>query len=174
MSAGPSPYALEQAMSALLATRQRLLQEDPDLASDERLFSDMLEGESGDAMDILHRVLRSAVYAEDMADAIGSRIDDLKVRHARFVGRSQALRGAAFAALDALGLPKLELPDLSASVRAGQPAVVITDEAALPDEMFRTTRAPNRTAIGEALRAGTEVPGAGLSNNLPSIQIRTK
>lgn len=161
-------------MSVLMSVRQRLLDEDPSIADDEKLFSDMLEGESGDAMNVLDRVLCAAVLADDMAEAIRIRLDVLKARHERFVKRSQALRGAGFAAMDALGMRKREIPELTASIKAAQPAVLITDATALPDEMVKIERKPDKTAIRAALVAGTTVPGAEMSNGLPSIQIRTR
>jgi len=174
MSDAPSAYRMEQAMSALLAVRQRLLQDDPDLADDERLFSDMLEGESGDAMEVLHRVLRASIAAKDMAEAADTRASDIAARRDRYRRRAEALRGAAFAALDALGIKKLELPDLTASVRAGQPVVVITDETALPEAFIRTKRDPDKALINAALKAGNTVPGAELSNSTPSLAVRTR
>jgi len=161
-------------MSALLAVRQRLLQDDPDLADDEQLFSDMLEGEGGDAMEVLHRVLRASIAAKDMAEAADSRAIEIAARRDRYRRRAEALRGAAFAALDALGIKKLELPDLTASVRAGQPVVVITDEAALPEVCIRVTREPDKALIAAALKGGREVPGAELSNSSPSLTVRTR
>ena len=169
-----SPYRLEQAMSALLSVRQRLLEEDPDIAHDERLLADMLEGETGDAMEVLHRILRASVRADALANAAHAMADDMEARADRFRARREALRGAAFAALDALGLSKLELPDMTVSVKRGQPRVVVTDEEALPEAMIRVTRSPDKSLIGAALKAGNTVAGAELSNGLPSLQVRTK
>lgn len=170
----PSAYKMEQAMSALLAVRQRLLQDDPDLADDERLLADMLEGEGGDAMDVLHRVLRASVAAKDMAAAAEARAVEIALRRDRYKHRHEALRGAAFAAMDALGLKKLELPDLTASIAVGRPSVVIVDEAAIPDQFIRVSRSPDRTALLQALKAGEDVAGATMSNSLPTLQVRTK
>lgn len=46
-------------------------------------------------------------------------------------------------------------------------SVDVTDEAALPDEFLRieTTSAPDKKAIGAALKAGKVVPGATLATN---------
>lgn len=169
-----SPYKLEQAFSALLAARQRLLAEDPDIASDERLFSDMLEGEAGDAMEMLDRVLRASVHARDMSDAAQARAEEITARYNRYKKRAEALRGVAFAVMDALDLRRRELPDLTASIAAGRPSVVIVDEAALPDQFIRTRREPDKTALLQAMKAGEAVTGATLSNSLPSLQVRTK
>ena len=174
MTDAPSAYRMEQAMSALLAVRQRLLQDDPDLADDEKLFSDMLEGEGGDALEVLHRVLRASIAAKDMAEAADARASDIAARRDRYRRRAEALRGAAFAALDALGIKKLELPDLTASIAAGRQAVVVVDDAALPAQFVRVSRSPDKAALLQALKAGEDVSGATLSNSLPSLIVRTR
>lgn len=171
---GPSPYQLEQALAALLATRQRLLVEDPEIENDERLFADMLEGESGDAMEMLDGVLRAAVQADSMAAAAEARATDLEARRDRYRNRAKVLRGAAFAAMDALGMRKRELPDLTASIAVGRPSVLITEESAIPDQYIRVSRSPDKSALLQALKAGGDVPGVTLNNSLPSLQVRTK
>lgn len=170
----PSPYQLEQAMSVLLSVRQRLLEEDPDIADDERLMTDMLEGETGDAMEVLHRMVRAALHAKSMSEAAKLRAADIITRADRYAKRDSAIRGAVFAAMDALGLKKLEAPDFTTGISAGTASVIITDEAALPNEFMRVHREPNKTAIGAALKGGAEVPGAELSNGLPRLTVRTK
>jgi hypothetical protein len=170
----PSPYQLEQAMSVLLSTASRLREDDPELMQDERLFADMLEGESGDAMEMLERVIRASVVAASFAKEAKDRADAIAERAARYKARAEALRGCAFAALTALELPKLERPDFTASVRAGQPSVFIADEAAVPDALCRTTRTPDKTLIAAALKAGETVPGAELLDGIPSLAVRTR
>lgn len=39
-------------------------------------------------------------------------------------------------------------------------SVKITDDAVLPEEYWRVTREPSKSAISEAIKAGTTVPGA--------------
>lgn len=173
-NAPPSNYALEQAMITLVAARQRLLNDDPDILNDERLFSDMLEGESGNAMDVLDQVVRAAIIAENMEDAARVMQTDLATRVARFAARKNTLRGIAFAAMESIGTKKLERPDFTASIRNGQPSVIITDADAVPDAYVRLERKLDKTAIAAALKAGETVPGAEYSNGLASITIRTK
>lgn len=161
-----SPYQIEMAMSAFESLRARLSSEDPDLAAE---FADA----EGTINDILARLLRGSVDAGDLADAARARAAEIKQRQARYERRRETLRGTAFAILDAMGLAKVELPDLTASLSRGVPSLVITDETALPDEFVRTKREPDRLAIAAALKDGNEVPGAEMSNNLPRLMIRT-
>lgn len=183
----PSSYAMEQAMSALQAARQWLLDEDPDIASDEAMMADILgsDPDTADAMDVLHRVLRAAVYAKTMAAASDARMTEIEMRRDRYKRRAENLITAAFNAMAALSMRKVELPDLTATIRAGSQSVVILDEDALPDEYVRvtTTRVPDKRAIRDALiqrsesadpSQGIDIPGATLSNGLPNLMIRTK
>ena len=173
MTDAPSPFRLEQAMSALLSARARLLAEDPDIQDDERLYSDMLQGESeGDPFDVLDRVIRAAIHPGSMADAAKRRADEIAGRAARYARRRDNLRAAAFAALDALGIRKHERPDFVASVRAGTASVQITDETKLAQEYVRWSMTPDKAAILAALKTGAEVPGAELSNAIPSLALK--
>ncbi|MHB1310496.1 MAG: siphovirus Gp157 family protein [Gemmatimonadaceae bacterium] len=171
----PSPFRFEQAMSVLLHGAERLA-DDPELGRDEAMLADILGSDpnTADAMDVLHRVLRAAVEARDLADAADARAKQIGERRDRYKKRAETLRGLAFAAMDALGTRKVELPDLTASLAEGRPAVMITDEAAIPPEYTRTVTTADKTALLQALRAGTEIPGAALNNGIPSLQIRTK
>lgn len=168
-----SAWKMEQAMSALMAVRARLLEDDPDIAADERLMHDMLEGESGDAMDVLDRVIRASIVAASQARAAEELARSIMARAARYNARAENLRGATFAALTALELKRHERPDFTISIRTGQPRVVITDEASLPDAFVKIKREPDKTLIGAALKAGQAVAGAEMSNSAPSLQVRT-
>ena len=174
--AAPSPFAIEQAMSVLLSARARLAADDPEMATDESLLADILgsDPDTCDAMDVLHRVLRAAVHAKDMAEAADARAKVITERRDRYKRRAEMLRGIGFAAMDALGTARVELPDLTASVATGRPSVVVTDEAAVPDTFIRMTRAPDKTLIAAALKAGETVPGAEMSNAMPVLSIRSK
>lgn len=152
-----------------IATLQRALAGEPD--EDGVLHEPEQVAEDIDAL--LAGVLRAAVEAADMADAARQRADALKARSDRYKVRAETLRAAAFAAMDATGQRRVELPDLTASIRTPPPRVLITDEAAIPPDMTRTVTTPDKTAIAAALKRGDAVPGAELSNSIPTIQIRT-
>lgn len=169
----PSAWKMEQVMSALMSARARIAQ-DEDLVDDatgEVLDFTKIEG---DAEAMLHATMRAAVYAESMEDAVKDMAERLKVRGERWKARKEALRGAAFAAMDVLELKRVQLPDLTATVAAGVASVMITDETALPAEYLRTTVAPDKAKIKDDLKLGVVVPGAELTNGLPRLQIRSK
>lgn len=174
MMDAPSGYRVEQALSAWHSARSRLLTEDADLAHDEAALSELLGSEEGDVRDVLARLLRAACMATLMANSAGEMANEIKARQDRYKRRADSMRGTAFAIMDALGERRLELPDLTASIRAGTPSVIITDEAALPAEYIRITKAPDKAAILADLKQGVVVEGAQLSNGIPSLAVRTK
>ena len=57
------------------------------------------------------------------------------------------------------------------SVRNNAESVEILNESALPEDAFKVTRTPDKTAIKEALKNGHEVDGATLKRT-KSLQIR--
>lgn len=176
MNDTPSGYRIQSALTAWSAARARLLQDDPALEQDEAALVDLLGPEEGDVQDVLARLLRGAVHAESMADAAADRAQVIEKRRERYKSRAQTMRATAFAILDAVGLRKVELEDLTASVRAGTDGVQITDLDAVPDiyvETITTRRADKRTILA-ALKSGADVPGCERTNGLPSLSIRTK
>lgn len=170
----PSGYRVEQAMSVWAAARARLLADDSGLANDEAALEDILGAAEGDVEQVLARLLRAARDAKVMAEANATLIEDMQARKARFQRRNEAFRATAFAIMTALERQKIELPDLSASIRAGQPSVQITDEDAVPDLYVHLERKIDRQTIASVLKSGGEVPGAVLSNSLPTLALRTR
>jgi len=155
----------------LAALRERLVAIEPDMATDETLLFDALDGQS-DVADQLRRILRHGLEASVFAEALDRHIDVLKQRKARFMAREDACRASVREAMDALGISKLIAEDFSASIVAGRPAVQIISADVLPEEFIRTKREPNISAISEALKAGEDVPGACFNNPIPILTVR--
>ena len=170
----PSGYRVEQAMAAWASARARLLAEDSGLEGNEASLDELLGEAEGDVEDVLARLLRAARDARAMAEASAGLIEDMQARKARFARRNEAFRATAFAILDALGRNRFELPDLTASIRAGQPSVQITDADAVPDLYVHMERKIDKQTIASVLKSGGEVPGAVLSNSLPTLALRVK
>tara|TARA_R110000868_G_scaffold41986_1_gene142509 strand:+ start:668 stop:1201 length:534 start_codon:yes stop_codon:yes gene_type:complete len=172
----PSAWKIEQAMSVWQAARARLVQDDAELAHDEAALSDLLGQEAGEIEDILARVLRGAVHAASMAVTAGDMADNLKAREARYKRRADAMRATAFAIMDALDRAKIELPDITASLRKGQIGVNVFDPDAVPDIYAEivTTRKIDKATVLSVLKSGQDVPGAALQNGIPSLTLRTR
>jgi ribosomal 50S subunit-associated protein YjgA (DUF615 family) len=163
-------WQAQQALSAWHGARERLIAEGNDPSD----LSDLLGPEEGDVQDILARTLRAAVEAKHMAEAADDRAKQIQVRRDRFKRQAETLRGLGFAIMDAIGKPKVTLPDLTATIRAGLTSAVITDETTLPDEYFVTERRLDKAKVAADLKQGVVIEGAELSNGLPSLAIRSK
>lgn len=162
--------ALADDLKAALDVRAQLLAagidaDDPDLA-------ELMDGEC-DALDRLRRILRFVRWTEAQAKALGELMSESRERKARMERKAESLRGVVIHALGELGLKKLDAPDFTASVAAGRPKVLITDEAALPDDVCVLKREPSKAAIAAWL-AEKPCPGAELSNATPSLTVRAR
>lgn len=145
----------------------------PELDEDEVLRADMFEGQTN-LHDTLRNMERIRHEAADTQAAIKLYMDEMHARAGRFERREQAMRAIMFKLLQLANLQKVELPEATLSIRAGQYKTIITDEHLLTDEFVRIKREPDKGKIKAALMTGTAVPGALLSNPEPTLAIRTK
>src|SRR3990167_9711245 len=143
----------------------------PELADDEILRADMLEGGTD-----LHKALSTFVRligeAQGNIDGLAAYVTTLQSRATRFERRIEAIRGLIFKLLTIADLKKVPLPEATLSVRRVPGSVVITDETKIPDEFMRIKREPNKSAIKEALQNSSFVPGAEMSNGGETLSIR--
>lgn len=167
-------WQLTQALTALHSARRTLLETDPDLEADESELSAALASEQETVDAAIRRTIASATHASKRAEMADEMIRDLTARRDRYRNRSAALRSAAFSAMDALGVRRMEWPEATISIAAGRDGVVITDPDAVPDEFCAIERKPRKDAITAAIKAGQEVPGAEMRNGMPTLQVRTK
>lgn len=135
-------------------------------------FAELMASET-DILERLRRILRAARHTEAQSEALAGIVKDNRERKARLDNKAERLRGVVLQAMGELGLKKLDGPDLTATVGAGKPKVVITDEAALPDDACIFKREPSKTAIAAALAEGP-VNGAEWSNPVPVLTVRTR
>lgn len=164
-------------MSHLDATRvtieiERLLAEYPELAEDEALRADMIDG-STDAFAVLSEIVATMRAAATMREAIADRVKTLRERSSRYDRREEAMRSLAQRIMEAADIRKAELPEATLSIRAVPPSLVITDESALPEWAWRVKREPDKVAIKDRMKAGEFVPGAELSNGGATLSVRT-
>lgn len=150
-----------------------LLLQYPELAEDDALRADMIEGAT-EAKELLSQIVRRIGERQSLANAAAEYAKEISERKARMERAVEALRALAFKVMTAADLPKMELPEATLSIRKGTPKVIVTDETALPSDCVKTTVTPDKTAIKEKLSAGQTVPGAELSNGEPTLSIRVK
>lgn len=162
------PLANEVRVASLIATQIFAA----GITEDDEDFIDILSAET-DILDRLRKIVRAARYVEAQSKALTEMQAEMRERKARLDRRADSLRSIVLHAMSELGLRKLEAADFSATVAAAKMRVLITDEAALPDEVCVMKRAPSKEAIREALAEGP-VAGAELANGEPSLTVRVR
>lgn len=124
---------------------------------DEQLFLDMLEGET-DLFRIIGRIHEQIARDDEMLVGIAAREANLKERKQRISERVKASKALIGKFLRAASLPKLELPEVTYSVRDGKPTLVVVDPAAVPPELCRTKTEPDKAAINEEFAQEAALP----------------
>jgi hypothetical protein len=144
----------------------------PEIWEDDDTVLLALESETN-LFELLSRAVAHMQDAQAIADGLSNLIADLKIRRDRRLDRIDALRSLMQKLMYTAGTQRIELLRATLSIRAGQPKVIITDEAALPDRLCRIKREPDKKLIREHLESGT-VEGATLSNSEPVLTVRVK
>ena len=143
----------------------------PELEDDEVLKLDVFEGQT-DLHYILAKLVDSERDADSLAKAVAVRISDLQARKSRAERRKEALRGLMFRLLKAAGVPRVPLAEATISIGRKAASVEIVDEALLPTNVVKITTAPDKKAIAELLKAGTDVPGAKMGEAGEQLSVR--
>jgi hypothetical protein len=152
--------------------RERLRAEFPD--ADDATLHDTLDGET-DLHDMIATLTRSALDDRSTAEALQSRIEDMRARHQRYTERARRKTDLVAEVMDFADLKTLHRPEFTLSLRAKPPAVVVRDERAIPLDYWRPQPAKlDKQALKDALKAGACVPGATLDNGGATVTVRTK
>jgi hypothetical protein len=154
------------------SVRDRLRAEDPQI--DEQTLADTVKGLT-DLHEILTAIIRAALTDEALAVGLKGRIAEMEDRLGRLQDRAAKRRQIAKDVMVDLDLKKLAAPDFTASIRAGMPALMVIDEAAVPS-IYWEPRDPrlNRQGLVADLKQGAEITGVALSNPEPVLSVRTK
>lgn len=142
----------------------------PDM--DEQTLSDTIEGQTN-ITEALAMVIRSAEEDRVMAAALKIRITEMQERADRLDIRIDKKREIVSSAMDRCGIKRITQSDFTATLSAGSPKVVITDETQLPKHVF-VPQPPrlDKKAVAGLLKEGASVPGTTLSNAQPHLTIR--
>lgn len=124
---------------------------------DERLFHDMLVGET-DIDRIVLRIHEQIARDEEMLIGIKERESALRDRKQRITNRKDAGKALIGKVLRAGHLAKLELPEVTYSVRDGKPGLRVVDADAVPDDLQRIKREPDKAAINERFADAADLP----------------
>lgn len=142
----------------------------PELAEDEELRADMLEGSTA-AFDVLTRLVAIERDAASMSKAIAARASDLAARKASFDKRQTAMRSLMLRIMRAGGIQKAPLVEATVSVAKGRDSVEIVDEGAIPARFLKVVTSPDKGLIKEALDAGKKVKGAAIKTGEPTLRV---
>lgn len=165
------PIALDVAYTARQI--EAMLTAYPELADDDELRVDMLDGET-ELTGLLSRLVKMRQERTALADGLSGYIGALTERKARILRGAEGIKHLMLALMTSAQLPKLVLPEATVSVGKPRESVSILDIDALPQGFFATERKPLKDAIKAAIDRGEDVPGAGIVVGEPSLTVRVK
>lgn len=163
---------IKMAAQGYTQLRERLKRDYPDI--DDEALGDTLE-QITDLSEQLGAVVRSVLDDESLAEALKTRIADMRARLSRFETRAERKRELVGTVMRETGIPRLVDLEFTASVRPVPRGLVVSDENLIPPDYW-IPQPPklNRQELLVMLRAGTAVPGAGLSNGGSTLSVRSR
>lgn len=141
---------------------------------DDALFHDMMQGET-DIDRICSQIWEQIATDEEMLVGITERQRALADRKKRKQDRIAGAKSLIGKVLRAGRLTKLELPEVTLSVRAGRPTLKVVDEDAVPADFQRVKASPDMAAIKDGFSQAETLPN-WLTWNEPGevVTARTK
>lgn len=141
---------------------------------DEQTVADTLESIAGDFEDKAQSVAFMIRNWEATVASINEFTATQQARAKALELKAERLRDYLHGCMDAAKRDKIERPGIVLSFRKSS-AVIINDSKLIPPEYMRQAEppapAPDKKAIGEALKAGKDVPGAVIENRR-NLQIK--
>lgn len=164
---------LQVDITAFKAHVAELLSTYPELAEDEDLRADMIDGET-ELVPLVDRILRMKLDADTMAAAVKARKAEIAERQARYERKADGAKALIKSLMLAADLPKVTLPDATVSITKPRTKVNILDVEQLPQGFYAIERKAKSAEIKAALEAGETIPGAELALGEDGLMIRTK
>lgn len=131
------------------------------------VIRDTLEGLEGQLQDKATNVGLFIRNLMSTADAIDEAAETMRLRGERLRKRAQSLNEYLKFNLQASGISKVASPYFTLRLKKNPPTVIIDSENLIPAKFMRTPApppppkpTPDKKAIGDAIKAGEEVPGA--------------
>lgn len=147
-----------------------------DEETDEQAIADTLEGLRGSLETKAVNVGKFCRNLDVLAEQIKQAEQRLRARRQFIEARRDRVVAYLKGNLEAVNLPAIETPELTLKVKKNPPSVVIDDPAKVPARFLIVPEtpppAPDKRAIGEALKQGEDVPGAHLDTTKTRLEIR--
>jgi hypothetical protein len=150
-----SDRILDAAILSRTNLRDQLIAAWPELTDDADTLLDTLSGLDNLEEQIV-AVMRQVAEREAHGKALGELIEGMQTRKQRLESGAKRLRAAVLHAMTEAKVPRIKSADMSLSVGAGKPRLVIIDDAAVPEALCRIERTPNKKEIAQWL---SEVDG---------------
>lgn len=141
----------------LMALRRAADDLDTICGGDDRLFADMMEGET-DIDRIALRIYEQVARDEETLAGIVERQRALAERKKRIEARRDSGKAFIGKALRIARMTKLELPEVTLSVRDGKAKLKVVDPAAVPDDYVTFKPTPSMTKINEDFAPDSDLP----------------
>jgi hypothetical protein len=150
---------------------EALLRAFPELAEDEELLADTIEG-CTDADAVMSRIALRIREEEQQVRAMKHLATVYKERAEDAENRKQALRRAAFALLSRTGLETWKRPEGTFYLVPPRASVDVHTPEEVPSQLCTVHVVPDKKAIQAALENGETVPGCVLSRGTASLGLR--
>lgn len=140
---------------------------------DSDVIHDTIEGEL--AFDeLLEKAALEIVTCQGHIHAIDETVKKLKERQDRFERRIGHIRTACLNAMNTAEKKSFACAHGTFTRKAVPPSVIISNEAEIPSKFWKPSDPKlDKKALGEALKAKEEVPGASLSNGGETLAFRS-
>ena len=153
-----------------------LAQKLADIGADEATIADTLDGEAEDLDAKLVAYAMVARNLEVVADAKKAAAASMLEQAATIAHRVEYLRGTIHRTMLACGRKKIDSdPSLTLALKGKAPAVQILDASLIPweymDEPPAPAPRPAKARIAAALKAGQDVPGAAMGDDVTRLEI---
>lgn len=137
-----------------------------ELDLDEQTVSDTLESLGGELEVKATNVAAFARNLEASAEAIKGAEAAMAARRKAIENRASRIREYLKLNMERTGILKIECPQFALSIKKNPPAVHVEAPELVPAEYMKTPPPPppvlDKKAVGEALKAGKDVPGCRL------------
>ncbi|WP_158279437.1 siphovirus Gp157 family protein [Falsochrobactrum shanghaiense] len=164
---------LKSDLATIQAQIAELVSDNPELADDEELRVDMIDGETS-AIEFLHRVYRRQKKAEALAEGAKSEKQDAADRQSRFEKQAEGYRALALSILNSANVEKLVTPFATYSVTSPRTKAEVINLEDIPQGYYRIEKKADLKAIKSALENGEAIPGAQLTIGVHGLMIRSK